>query len=230
MFRTIQEKVKTDRNFTLIELLVVITIIAILASMLLPAMSKARNKGKQIACLSNLKQLGTATIAYLDDNDEYYYDQFCYPGGHSLAAWKINIANYLGIKISVFNSYTTYNVDIGRGVFRCPSWNNDAMNIPETRAANMGGIGCTHALYKHWPNDKKYCTSVIKHPSKVFLLGDTSEVATTAPMDIAWKDYPTTPGIRHNNGTNILWVDGHASWMSKTEVVASGYNHYHFDQ
>ena len=63
---------RSQPGFTLIELLVVIAIIAILAAILFPVFARARDKARQAACMSNEKQIGTATMMYLQDYDEYY--------------------------------------------------------------------------------------------------------------------------------------------------------------
>ena len=62
---------KTKQNFTLVELLIVVAIIAILASMILPALRSALDKSRAISCATNHKQLGTATFLYVDDNKGY---------------------------------------------------------------------------------------------------------------------------------------------------------------
>jgi len=65
----------TRRGFTLIELLVVIAIIAILAAILFPVFAKAREKARQSSCLSNLRQLATATLSYTQDYDETFPEE-----------------------------------------------------------------------------------------------------------------------------------------------------------
>lgn len=103
------------RKFTLIELLIVIAIIAILASMLLPALNKARESGKSVACISNLKQLGTAMISYTDDNNGTFPD-----GGTaaSYTCWDWKLAGYLNYKAAAKSP-----------VYHCPAGIANPANI-----------------------------------------------------------------------------------------------------
>jgi prepilin-type N-terminal cleavage/methylation domain-containing protein/prepilin-type processing-associated H-X9-DG protein len=85
-------RAQRHRAFTLIELLVVIAIIAILASMLLPALSRAKRRGQQTACVSNLRQIGISFSLYLGDNQERFPDRrdlkSSLPGGyHPWSSW-----------------------------------------------------------------------------------------------------------------------------------------------
>lgn len=111
-------------GFTLIELLVVIAIIAILAAMLLPALSKAKEKAKAIACLSNLKQVGLAQALYINDNQSKFPSALNFFGNGSV---KVTPANYLAFANVTFQyTYTFGGVPkmlnlANPGVFRCPS-------------------------------------------------------------------------------------------------------------
>lgn len=109
---------KPPRAFTLIELLVVVAIIAILASLLLPALARARDKGKSAKCQSNLRQLGLAAMMYDEDNQVY---PIGWPPLDNMI-WYRQLQPYLSRQTNVS----------GQGVFICPS------SLQKSQSGNTG--------------------------------------------------------------------------------------------
>ena len=130
------------KKFTLIELLVVIAVIAILVSLLLPALSKARESGRNISCVSNLKQIGTGLAMYANDYD--FYPAACPETGETYTQnyWHFKVRPYLGYQ-RVPKNWTEASLFRREGVFFCPSTDilyNDS-GFSDTLSYSMNSFG-----------------------------------------------------------------------------------------
>lgn len=243
-------KAKPRDGFTLIELLVVIAIIAILAGMLLPALSKAKAKAQGILCMSNMKQLGLAWNMYADDNEGWLPPNRSAMNEPQHRKWVLGTmllgradwpdhTNIVFLRESHLGPYVN-SVE----VFKCPADRSTSINGGQrhsrVRSVSMNGwiAGLDSDRTGPYRVADRESQIVNPGPSETFVFLDeradsidngyfATIYENIYPLDPAITRWWELPADYHNNAGSFAFADGHGEihkWVNPMPPMATAYN------
>lgn len=231
---------RRQKGFTLIELLVVIAIIAILAAILFPVFAKAREAARQTSCLSNMKQLGTALLMYMNENDmtlpcayyEYAQSNGANDGGLWSGRWGTTAADLPALEFgsirTQLNPYVKSNA-----MWKCPSDSTCSPQWPPKADGKLitsypirlwFGTNTTpgYGLVTSASAGYSFAESFFKDTSRVFAFHEQvpfhdfrDDPANPGPIGYGWF-----PDVK----VNLAFLDGHA----KSTPVSKAYFHWNY--
>jgi prepilin-type N-terminal cleavage/methylation domain-containing protein/prepilin-type processing-associated H-X9-DG protein len=231
-------KIGHRNGFTLIELLVVIAIIALLAAILFPVFARARENARRTSCLSNVKQMGLATMQYVQDYDEHYPPMnYSVPVGTPMPDGQV----WLGT-VSAPNlvwQQLLYPYHKSRAAFWCPSssikegpsstpvpgngqYGANSLMMSKASAA-IASIATTY-LFMDWGTFSAAPNRAVTGSGVFYLPGMGAAGGSCAAVSAGPRLDDCTHG-RHFEGVNVGFADGHAKWL-KSSVVKTEASKY----
>jgi prepilin-type N-terminal cleavage/methylation domain-containing protein len=243
------KNMKHAAGFTLIELLVVIAIIGILASIMLPTLSKAKQRANAIKAVSNKRQLQFAWQMYTDDNDGKFtrnlatkalgfddegwignggriWRTWCAHDGHynslqdKSAFMQASLGSYLGQEDRMFRNPGDYYLNAHGNANKRTVALNVMLGGSRTRYGGLYGDKSSTGLLYH--------EGAIQSPTRTFTFIDSDAAESPGPVFVVPKDFkdvvnPSTPGDFNNGRCSVSYVDGHADSI-KWHIAVGGPN------
>jgi prepilin-type N-terminal cleavage/methylation domain-containing protein len=233
-------------GFTLVELLVVIGIIALLISILLPALNAAKERANRVKCASNLRQIGQGLMLYANDN-KGAYPRTRYSITGNLTAFTNPAATDPFIPSGPLSNDVTAalfmlirNADLNPEVFTCPSSNQDKdslNNLPAISRSNFepGGSTLSYSYANPYPNSNAVSKGYKLHSGVVAdlaIAADRNDLDpsndNTRPDDPQSKLRKSNSSNHEREGQNVMFNDGHVEWFTTAWVGANKDHIYTF--
>lgn len=218
-------------GFTLIELLVVIAIIAILAAILFPVFAEAREKARQTVCLSNVKQIGLATMMYVEDYDETMFPPQTSDGNPNHQVTWDGTYDYTNYPNWTFNAATGLLGPYTKNgpIQDCPS----AASVPVGNPPVAIAYGLNMLLYfsTSFQSTGNPTLAAFDEPTNTILIADCAGIYGSGSNIQVYRnnflDWPSMvePDVqgRHMGFANVAWMDGHAKALTVTYPTTTIY-------